>query len=390
MLFRYNTPSYGTYFAAREFLCQMGEFWAAEYHVDGFRIDDFADVANWDFAQVFRTRTTAAAQQTTPGKSFLVIAEDSRRDFHSTDPKAYNDRPVVDAIWNFGYRDEVRLLLQDRIVTTFGQASRSQRVQHLISKDGVWNNGSARLDPGYADLACAVDYVTSHDVADAPRLMNTLLGAILQAQNLGPGDVPQVRTVLDTAQQQPVQQDSRLNGAVSFAFYRIFGAFAILLTSVGIPMFLAGEEFADVHDLDYLDVNLKQQDPVQWRRASYPGNAALQQQVAQLIALRTTHPALQRNEVQWFYFHPQFDDTGGSRVFGYCRTGATPLGSTGQVIVLANLGAEKFPVYEVPGWPWRGLALTEVGPVATPPRYDATRGVLSLSLDAFQVRVLTT
>jgi 1,4-alpha-glucan branching enzyme len=34
-VFRYNTPAYGNYYASREFLCQMGEFWVNEYHIDG-------------------------------------------------------------------------------------------------------------------------------------------------------------------------------------------------------------------------------------------------------------------------------------------------------------------------------------------------------------------
>ena len=36
-------------------------------------------------------------------------------------------------------------------------------------------------------------------------------------------------------------------------------------------MWLAGEEFGDVHDTDYVDVNAKQQDPVQWNRAAFRG-----------------------------------------------------------------------------------------------------------------------
>ena len=47
------------------------------------------------------------------------------------------------------------------------------------------------------------------------------------------------------------------------------------MTSVGMPMLLAGEEFGDVHDTDYIDVNAKQQDSVEWNRAAFRGNAAL-------------------------------------------------------------------------------------------------------------------
>jgi glycosidase len=394
-LFRFDTRSDDDTFAARDFLLYMGEFWAREFHVDGFRVDDFADIRNWDFMQEFRARTAAAANAVTPGKPFIVIAEDSRRDFAATDPAAHRGRPVVDAMWNFGYRDELRLLVTDAITTRFGQASRSERVRHLISKDGVWNDdyGHGHFDRGYADLANSVDYATSHDVADAERMMNRLLGSILRAQGLGPGDVADVRAALETAQLHPSWQSGQRNGAVDFALYRAFGVFGLVLTSVGMPMFLAGEEFGDVHDLDYRDVQSKQQDPVQFRRLAFAGNRTLQDQVGRLIALRAGHPALQRNEVQCFYFHPRFDDDDAPRVFGYARTGGAPLGSLGQVVVLANMGPHTFPVYEVPGWPWGALPLAEVGamgPFTDRPVYDAGRQVLSLGLDAFQVRVFTT
>jgi Alpha amylase, catalytic domain len=393
-LFRFNTLSDDGTFAARDFLLYMGQFWTTEYHIDGFRIDDFADIRNWDFMQEFRTRTSAAANAVTPDKPFIIIAEDSRRDFSSTDPAAYNGGPVVDAIWNFGYRDEIRLLATDGIITQFGQPSRSDRVQHLISKDGVWNNfGQGHFDGGYADLANSVDYATSHDVADAERMMNYLLGSILRTQALGPGDVTDVSAALDTAELHPSQQSSQRNSAVDFALYRVFGVFALLLTSVGMPMFLAGEEFADVHDLDFTGVESKQQDPVQFRRLAFPGNRMLQDQVGDLIRLRVSHPSLQRNEVQFFYFHPQFDANQGPRVFGYTRTAGNPIGNLGQVIVLANMGTQKFPSYVVPDWPWQALPVTEtraMGPLTDQPVYDASSGELTLGLDAFQVRVFTT
>jgi 1,4-alpha-glucan branching enzyme len=383
-LFRFATPSYGDYFAGREFLYQMAEFWIAEYHIDGFRVDDFADIQNWEFGQQFRLRATAASNALDPTKPFIVIAEDSGRNFSSTGASAFGGAKVMDAIWNFGYRDEIRRLALNQIFTSLGQPSRTQRVQHLLSQQGVWNAfGSGGFDAGFADMACSVCYVTSHDVADAPRLMNVILGSIIQQQGLGAGDVPTIRSIVDGSPTDP-----RIVGAVSFALYRVLGVFALLLTSVGIPMFLSGEEFADVHDLDYLDVNTKQQDPVQWARMAYPGQANLLARVAALIHLRTSAGALQRDEIDFFYFHPAFDDDSGPRVFGYARTGGAGRGSVGQVIVLANMGPDKFATYVVPGWPWGATALVEIGnPGAPPPTHDANENSLSLALDAFEVRV---
>ena len=128
-LFLFDTPAYGTYYAAREFLCEMGEFWVSEYHIDGYRIDDFADINNWDFVREFHDRATAKSQSLFPGKPFWVIAEDSRREFLATANK------VVDAIWNFGYRDEMRRLLTNSINTSFGQPSRSARVAPATPSD---------------------------------------------------------------------------------------------------------------------------------------------------------------------------------------------------------------------------------------------------------------
>jgi hypothetical protein len=127
---------------------------------------------------------------------------------------------------------------------------------------------------------------------------------------------------------------------------------------------------------------------VQWTRAGYPGNAALLANVGKLVHLRTSHPALQRNEVDFFYFHPQFDANGAPRVFAYCRTGGQSLGSNNQVVVIANMGGADYANYDIPNWPWAS-ALTEVGGMSTgTASYNAGSGVLSLPLPPFNVRVL--
>jgi 1,4-alpha-glucan branching enzyme len=384
-LFNYNTPAYTTYYAAREFLCQMAEFWVNEYHIDGFRIDDFPDIANWDFVQEFRDRATAASNTAFPQKPFWVVAENTNRQFLTTgpDPNNPNGRKVVDAIWSFGFQQEIRSLVTGSLTTTFGQASRTLRVQHFLSKDGSWNGWSQNFDAGYADMSCAVNYATSHDVQGAPRMTNVILGPLLQQRALGDGGVDNVKAIVDNP---PTTIASE---AVNMALSRVFGVFAFIMTSVGIPMFLAGEEFGDVHDTDYNAVDAKQQDPVQWRRATYSANAALQDRIRQLIQLRTTHAALQRNEIDFFYFHPNFDDNNGPWVFGYARTSGRPLGSSGQVIVVANMCGESFGNFVIPGWHWNAQVLRETGFSSGTSSYKQASNEFSLSLDAFQVRVFS-
>lgn len=53
------------------------------------------------------------------------------------------------------------------------------------------------------------------------------------------------------------------------------------------------------------------------------------------------------------------------------------------------MGSQKFPLYDIPAWPWHAQVLTETAPDGALPRYDPAQGVLSLSLDAFQARVFT-
>lgn len=384
-LFNYNTPAYGAYYAAREFLCQMAEFWVSEYHIDGFRIDDFPDIDNWAFVQEFHDRATAASNAAFPGKPFLVVAENTSRQFVTTgpDPGNPNGQKVVDAIWNFGFQQEIRLLATGSMTTVLGQASRTLRVQHFLSNQGTWNGWNQSFDPGYADLACAVNYTTSHDVQGAPRMMNVILGPILQSLGLGDGGVDNVKQTLDST------QNTCASAAIGAALDRVFGVFALIVTSVGIPMFLAGEEFGDVHDMDYNATDPKQQDPVQWQRALYPANAALQARVGQLIRLRTIHAALQRNEIQFFYFHPTFDASDGAWVFAYARTNGQPLGSTGQVIVIANVCSQSFATFALTSWPWNALPLQETGAGTGAFAYDSGSNTLSLSLNPFQVRVFT-
>jgi 1,4-alpha-glucan branching enzyme len=232
-------------------------------------------------------------------------------------------------------------------------------------------------------MACAVNYATSHDVQGAPRMMDVILGPVLQSVGYPDGGYLSVKAAVD----QP--QSTAVSAAVATALGRLFGVFALIMTSVGIPMFLAGEEFGDIHDSDPNAVDAKQQNPVQWQRAAYTANAALMARVGALIQLRTSNPALQRNEIDFFYFHPTFDDNGGTWVFAYARTNGAPLGSAGQVIVLANLGPQSFNSFSFPSWPWGSRPLREIGYSSGASSYDDVWNVLSVSLDGFQVRVFS-
>ena len=389
--FRYATPVDGE-FHARNFMYDMASFWIREYHIDGFRIDEWKGINNFDFLQEFRDRARSVQHSQFPDRPFIVIAEDSWRRPEITDDYAYNQHPLVDAAWNFDFRDEVRRLLNNSLNTNFGEPSRYDRIQKMISSKQVWDDSTHHYRAhGFTDLAKAVNYITSHDVAGngEQRLMNFFLGEILRYRNIRPSSGTEtefIRNIVDNIGSQP----GVIQSAHAEALERVGSAFAFMLTSVGMPMFLAGEEFADVHDLDNMNPALKQSDPVDFERRNYLGHNNLLNRVSELIRLRTQHTALQRNEVDFFYAHPTINDNDGVRVFAYCRTGGRALGSNDQVIVIANSGPHSFYAYDVP-WFWNATGhLLEYGkPIgATNPQQSGN--VFTLSLAPFQVRVFTT
>lgn len=390
--FRYRNSVNGEYWA-RDFHYRMAEFWIGEYHIDGFRIDEFRGINNWDFLQGFREHAWAEQQRLFPNRPFLVIAEDSSRNPSITDDHAYNDAPLVDSMWNFDFRDEVRRVVDNNLSTNWGEPSRSDRIQNMITGNREWDDLShSYRSSGFSDMSKAVNYITSHDVAGytEQRLMNFFMCEALRFQGKTPlpneTETQMVRRLVDNITSQPA--DIQATHAESLE--RVGSTFALMLTSAGIPMFLAGEEFGDIHDTEHSDPGLKQEDPVDWTRQSYLGHQTLMNRVRDLIALRTSQPALQRNEVQFFYFHPTIDDNSGTRVFAYCRTGGRTLGSTGQVVVVANTGPDNFPQFFLP-WFWtKGTLLREHGAPLGTMNPQVVSSALCLDLGPFQVRVFET
>lgn len=394
-LFRY-WPDRNGQTPARAFQLDMADHLISEYHADGFRIDEFRGINNWEFVQQFRDHAWRTHQQHFPGRPFLIIAEDSWRRAAITQPQPDNPngRRVTDSMWNFAFRDEVRRCLQDAVHTEWGQPSRRQRIGWMLSGSSIWNDWSKREEPGFYDTVQAVNYLTSHDVEqeDEKRIMNYLLAPLLEGSGYR-ATVDDIRWIADhlgEAGGERASTEQRLLHGI--ALDRLRSGFCLLLTAVGIPMILAGDEFGDVHDLDHTNWRLKMSDPVDWeRRDASHGNRELWDKVAALIAIRKTHPALARNEIQFFYTHPDFNHTEGARVLAYCRTGGQPLGEPQQVVVIANLGPQGYERFNLP-WHWHDMShIEEIAPMrhgCLVHRNDAES--VRLSLAPFQVRVFTT
>jgi 1,4-alpha-glucan branching enzyme len=355
---------------AHEFLSWMAEFWVDTYHVDGFRIDEFKGINNWAFIRQFTQRAWSAHPQARP---FIVIAEDSGRDRRIVQ----GDDKVLDAMWNFDFHDEIRNLIRNQLGTNLGEPGRRERTKSLLSGGALQRpNDGKEFRKGFGDLSQAVNYFTSHDVQSSPRLMSWLLNDLLSGQSIVTNLMGDTRALYE---EDPVKLNDLLAQATDIAF----SAWALTVTSVGIPMVLAGEEFLDVHDIDPSDWRLKMSDPVNWERSNHKFRADFRARIQQLIQLRTSCPALQRNEIEFLYFGDAFDSDAGERSFVYCRTGGQPLGQAGQVAVFANLRGDG-RVVKLASWPWAN-APTEEGGLGRRAAFGS-QGV-EVELKAFETRV---
>jgi 1,4-alpha-glucan branching enzyme len=390
-LFRY-WPDDSNQTPARDFQFQMADYLITEFHADGFRLDEFKGINNWEFIQQFREHVWQTQQQAFPNRPFIVIAEDSWRRSVITHEREGNPNgeKVTDSMWNFAYRDELRRAFSGNLHTEWGEPPRRERINWMITGGQVWNDWNRQSEPGFYDLSQAVNYLTSHDVEgeDEKRIMNYLLAPLLESHGYG-GTVNDIRWVSDNLETNADDQQRFLHG---LALERLRSAFCLLLTAVGIPMILAGDEFGDVHDLDHTNWRMKMSDPVDWERLySSTNNHNLWHRVAELIAFRTSHPALIRNDTEFLHFHPDFDNNDGAKVFVYCRTRGADLGCNNQVIVVANIGPQSYAQYNLP-WYWQNLdAVNEIAPpehCLSLQQNDADS--VRLSLAPYQVRVFAT
>ena len=329
VLFRYSTPTAAPVydplsghvtmlFPARQLMLTYLARWMCDFHVDSIRMDSVENVANWDFVGGFKDlarnlwnrRWTEQGLGPGADERFLVVGEELSL------PLDLLRQGRLDGLWNDPFQQFVRAAILGQ--SGGGESSFEWTVRKAID---------CRL-LGFADGAQAINYVTKHDVEGFrhERLFTMLRG-------FGNDDKEK----------------------------RIKLAFVCLLTAVGIPMFLAGEEFADQHDFFDKDGNVtqaggKQVDPVNFSRLVdtsdplQPMRKRIFEYVARLVKFRTRQPALAVNDTE--FIHLDFD--AGKRVLVWKRGGP----SQDPVVVVSNFsdfvttgagspGAE----YRVHNWP---------------------------------------
>jgi len=161
----------------------------------------------------------------------------------------------LDGLWNDRFRELVRAAILGEPATA---ESFESAVRQVIDCRAL----------GFADGAQAINYLTSHDVEGFRR--------------------ERLYTMLTRSGVAEVEKRIRLG-------------FVCLLTAVGIPMILAGEEFGDQHDRFDEHGNVsqdggKQVDPVNFTRLLDPARKAIFDVVARLVKFRSSHPALAVND----------------------------------------------------------------------------------------------
>ncbi len=266
-------------YPARKFLGDVVRYWVDQYHIDGIRYDAARQLGNYDFMHWI----VQEAETATPVKPFYNVAEHIPETTEITNA----DGPM-DGCWHESFYHTVKAhICGDRF-----------DIDQL--KDAL----DAKRQ-GFMGPTNVVNYLTNHD---QKRLMVEL------------GD----RDIFDEA-----------------AFDRIKLGFALLMTAVGIPLVLMGEEFGAYQSLEGGD------NKIGWSLLENDANHSLLDYCSGLINLRKTTHALYTANID--FFHEDLE----SKVIAYGRWN----GEGSRVVVVANFSDRFLEGYRVSPMPaasgWR-------------------------------------
>ncbi len=295
---------------ARQFMQTQLAHWMTFYHIDGVRMDSIKTIYNWDFVEEFSR--SGREYWRNPCRSLGLGQEDADRRFYVVGEIIDDHEELelvrqkrADGVWNESFKRRVRQAILGRPLHR--DAGFEETVKKMID--------SRRL--GYSDLSQVVNYLGSHDVEGAAN-----------------------ERLYDFLENNGIWEKEK----------RIKLAFVCLLTAVGIPMILAGDEFADQHDLKQTHPE-KQMDAVNYERLAEPWRRRIFDYTARLVKLRTSAEALGANDTE--FFHSDFH--GGRQVMAWLRG---IRGSGSQVVVVANFSnwssqasSGRPAEYIVPNWP---------------------------------------
>jgi 1,4-alpha-glucan branching enzyme len=308
------TGAEGRMHAARSYMLACVEHWLSFFRIDGARLDYVEGIDDWRFVREYCAH---ARRQWNllggPDDRFWVVAEELMR------PAELTASGAADAAWDDSFKRYVRQLSIGVLPDGLGFGDAVARMIDCTRR-------------GFTDGSKALIYIGSHDLTN------------------------------DTFSDR--FHDWLASRGVIWKQRHIELAFACLLTAVGIPMILAGDEFADQRDLAIGEPagRNKQIDPVNFERWADPWRRDVFDYVSRLVKLRTRSAALARNECRILHV----DATAGRRVAAWQRGAGDDL-----VVVVANFSdfASEGGLageYVIPGWPDAGRPWLEVSQTATP------------------------
>ncbi|EPE06847.1 alpha amylase catalytic region [Ophiostoma piceae UAMH 11346] len=286
--------------------------WMVDFGVGGLRLDSLNNVGSWDFVKSYRERAWALYNQRYGGDAdkskFLIVGEELSM------PVDMLTGGCLDALWNEKWQQRARAAV---LGESWGDDDFEWTVRKLVDcRQDQLNGGS------FSDGSQAVNYLTSHDIEGYRK--NRMYDFLADSG------------VTDTLE---IEKRAKL-------------AFVLLLTSVGVPMIFAGEEFADQQDQSQ-DMARKQTDPVNYERKNDGGwRQALFTYVALLTKFRTACPALGVDDTNIFHV----DASRGGKVLAWSRGGGTDAAEK-PVVVVANFSDQDIvDEYVVPSFPDKDVA----------------------------------
>ena len=244
----------------------------------------------------------------------------------------------------------------------------------------MWNGVTGQAERAkFGDMSQRIVYVTSHDVEqDSEQRLYPYFLAPLQEEKGSDWGGPAIA------------------GSHPKVAEQIFSAFAIMLTTPGIPMFLAGEEFADLHDIPHYDWRQKMSDPINWGRRNIDAHKEILDIIRPLIQLRVSEPSLRRNEVKFFGLRAA--PIGTASIRRSTRTTANGYSHIAAQIMPQWARPDKWSSYAMPGktnypagflvdWPWGlGTRANEIGGSGQAP-LQVMGSPANIVLKPFQTRV---
>ena len=263
-------------YPARWFIGDVVKFWIEEYHIDGIRYDAARQIENYDLMHWLVHEAHKMVDQ----KPFYNVAE------HIPEtPNITNTDGPMDGCWHESFSQIIK--------------------HHLLDDEFDLDRLKDAIDgkrQGYLGSVNMVNYMVSHD---------------------------QERLMVELANREIFDQE---------AFKRAKFGFALLMTAVGLPLILMGEEFGEYKPLKPEQTNLD------WTLLENEQNQSLQQYCSGLVHLRKSDHALYTNNIEFFH-----EDT-DSKVMAYVRWNDE--GS--RIVVVANFSNSFLKDYEVQNFPEPG------------------------------------